>query len=166
MSVLDKTLSKKTLPNEPLKWLTADGSLTALLEIKAGRPLRVEPAFEGYRMLTLLQKKQLGYQGRQLNRPVMAWVRESLLYGNSDQPWIAARSIFPLISLKGEAKRLQYLGCTPIGYVLFKRQSRLPYCRVIDLTHIGWRRSTIYTWYKRELIISETFLTGFFKDDL
>lgn len=147
---------------EALSWLTSDGSLTALLEAKAGQPLKVEPTFEGYRALTLAQKKQIGYQGAQLNRPVMAWVRESLLYGNSEKPWVAAQSIFPLTSLKGEAKRLQYLQGTPIGYVLFKRQTTLPNSRVIECTDLGWRRSTLYNWYNRELLISETFLVDFF----
>lgn len=147
---------------EALPWLNSGGSLTALLEVKAGQALRVEPTFEGYRALTLAQKKQLGYQGTQLNRPIMAWVRESLLYGNSDKPWVAAQSIFPLISLQGEAKRLQYLQGTPIGYVLFKRQTALPHQRTLDCTEQGWRRSTLYDWYHRHLLISETFLPEFF----
>ena len=151
-----------SIPAEALYWLTSDGSLTALLEAKAGQALKVEPTFEGYRVLTLAQKKQIGYQGAQLNRPVMAWVRESLLYGNSEKPWVAAQSIFPLVSLKGEAKRLQYLQGTPIGYVLFKRQNSLPNRRVIDCTDSGWRRSTFYNWHNRELLISETFLADFF----
>lgn len=149
---------------EALYWLTSDGSLTALLEAKAGQSLKVEPTFEGYRALTLAQKKQMGYQGAQLNRPVMAWVRESLLYGNSEKPWVAAQSIFPLISLKGEAKRLQHLRGTPIGYVLFKRQNCLPNSRVIESTDLGWRRSTLYNWYNRDLLISETFLADFFTE--
>lgn len=151
-----------SISQEAMYWVTSDGSLTALLEKKAGKPLKVVPTFEGYRALTLSQKKHMGYRGAQLNRPIMAWVRESLLYGNSEKPWIAAQSIFPLISLKGEAKRLQYLGGTPIGYVLFHRQNRLPNQRVIELTDLGWRRSTLYNWYNRELLISETFLADFF----
>lgn len=147
---------------ETLYWLNSEGSLTALLEAKAGQPLRVERTFEGYRPLTLAQKRQLGYQGNQLNRPMMAWVREALLYGNDDLPWVAAQSIFPLVSLKGEAKRLQYLQGTPIGYVLFKRQNSLPSSRVIEFTELGWRRSTFYNWYNRGLLISETFLADFF----
>ena len=151
---------------EALYWLNSDGSLTALLEAKAGQSLRVERTFEGYRPLTLAQKRQLGYQGYQLNRPMMAWVREALLYGNSTKPWVAARSVFPLISLQGEAKRLQHLGSTPIGYVLFKRQNRLPNRRIIEAIDLGWRRSTIYNWHRRSVLISETFLADFWTEDL
>ena len=100
-------------PIELVSWLNAEGSLTAMLEEKAGQPLRVERTFEGYRLLTLQQKRQLGLQGSALNRPLLAWIREVLLYGNDEQPWVGAQSIFPLSSLKGKARRLQQLKVHP-----------------------------------------------------
>ncbi|MDO5769100.1 MAG: chorismate lyase [Psychrobacter sp.] len=142
-------------------WLTSSGSLTAMLEAKANQPLRVERTFEGYRPLTLAQKRQLGYQGHQLNRPMMAWVREVLLYGNEKLPWIAAQSLFPVPSLVGEARRLQQLKGTPIGYVMFKRQTTLPSSRSIQKTAQGWERQTRYDWHHRPILISETFLPAF-----
>lgn len=87
-------------PSELLSWLNVAGSLTAVLEVKAGQPLRVERSFEGYRLLSLAQKKQLNVTGAMLNRPMLAWVREAQLYGNDEHPWVAAQSIFPLPSLK------------------------------------------------------------------
>ncbi|WP_051086844.1 chorismate--pyruvate lyase family protein [Psychrobacter lutiphocae] len=174
--VADSTQSKQIA-----YWLTSNGSLTALLEQQAGQRLKVERAFEGYRPLTLAQKKQLGYQGTCLTRPMMAWVREVLLYGNSKQPWVVARSLFPLPSLQGEAKRLQSLQNTPIGYVLFKRQNKLPSIRYFQsiksqsqqapitekttttaTVDVKWCRHTLYDWYRRPLLISETFLPDFF----
>ena len=92
-------------PAELVSWLNAEGSLTAMLEKRAGQPLRVERSFEGYRLLTLQQKRQLGLQGSALNRPLLAWIREVQLYGNDEQPWVGAQSIFPLSSLKGNARR-------------------------------------------------------------
>lgn len=148
-------------PIEFIPWLDAKGSLTAMLEAKAGQPLRVKRSFEGYRRLTLGQKKQLGLQGAMLNRPMLAWVREVQLYGNDDAPWIEAQSIFPLRSLQGQARRLQQLKTTPIGYVLFKRCHTLPNERFIRHTDIGWQRQTRYDWYGRTLMISETFLPAF-----
>ena len=106
-------------PTELLPWLNIEGSLTALLEVKAGQPLRVERQFEGYRLLSLAQKKQLGIKGAALSHPRLAWVREVYLYGNDELPWVQAQSLFPLSSLKGSARRLQQLKSTPIGYVLF-----------------------------------------------
>ncbi|PNK61899.1 chorismate--pyruvate lyase family protein [Psychrobacter sp. FDAARGOS_221] len=173
----DQASLESALLQHIVDWLTSNGSLTALLEQKAGRPLRVERTFEGYRRLTLAQKKQMGYQGASLNRPMMAWIREVYLYGNSTQPWIAAQSLFPLPSLQGNAKRLQHLRGTPIGYVLFKRQNRLPNVRYFQKTvasasgdkvennqqsSTSWSRHTVYDWYRRPLLISETFLPEFF----
>ncbi len=148
-------------PPKLLPWLNAEGSLTAMLEKKSGQPLRVERCFEGYRLLTLAQKKQLGILRQQYNRPILAWVRESQLYGDSEQPWVWAQSIFPLTSLQGSAKRLQQLKGTPIGYVLFKRRQTLPNQRFISCSDKGWQRQTRYDWYGRTLLISETFLPTF-----
>ena len=142
-------------------WLNVEGSLTAMFEAKSGQPLRVERCFEGYRRLSLAQKKQLGISVKQYNRPLLAWVREVELYGDSDQPWVWAQSIFPLPSLQGSAKRLQQLKGTPIGYVLFKRRQTLPNQRFITHTEHGWQRQTRYNWYGRKLLISEIFLPEF-----
>ena len=152
-------------PIELLGFLNTEGSLTAMLEVKAGQPLRVERSFEGYRLLSLAQKKQLGLQGTPLNRPLLAWVREAQLYGNDVKPWVQAQSIFPLASLKGRARRLQQLKSTPIGYVLFKRSRTLPNQRFIEHTEYGWQRQTLYDWYGRKLLISETFLAAFLSDN-
>ena len=148
-------------PSELLEFLNTEGSLTAMLEVKAGQPLRVKRNFEGYRLLSLAQKKQLGVKGAALSRPLLAWVREAQLYGNNEQPWVQAQSIFPLTSLKGRARRLQQLKSTPIGYVLFKRSRTLPNQRSIEKTAEGWQRQTLYDWYGRKILISETFLAAF-----
>ena len=152
-------------PSELLDFLNTEGSLTAMLEVKAGQPLRVERSFEGYRLLSLAQKKQLGVKGAALSRPLLAWVREAQLYGNNEQPWVQAQSIFPLTSLKGRARRLQQLKSTPIGYVLFKRSRTLPNQRSIEKTAEGWQRQTLYDWYGRKILISETFLAAFLSSD-
>lgn len=148
-------------PTELLPWLNIEGSLTAALEAKAGQPLRVVRGFEGYRLLSLIQKKQLGMQGVMLSRPMLAWVREVQLYGNDERAWVQAQSVFPLPSLTGRARRLQQLKGTPIGYVLFKRNRTLPNQRFIQQTSEGWQRQTRYDWYGRKLLISETFLPAF-----
>lgn len=152
-------------PSELLEFLNTEGSLTAMLEVKAGQPLRVKRNFEGYRLLSLAQKKQLGVKGAALSRPLLAWVREAQLYGNNEQPWVQAQSIFPLPSLKGRARRLQQLKSTPIGYVLFKRSRTLPNQRSIEKTAEGWQRQTLYDWYGRKILISETFLAAFLSNN-
>lgn len=143
------------------QWLTATGSLTAKLEKKAQQPLRIQRIYEGYVALSLVEKRYFGYQGHLLNRPIKAWVREVYLYGNDDKPWVKARSIFPLMSLQGNAKRLKHLYHTPIGYVLFKKNHTLPHQREIEKMPEGWQRRTLYDWYGRKILISEIFLPHF-----
>jgi len=163
----DSLISTSDLPpTELMPWLNVEGSLTAILEEKAGQPIRVKRSFEGYHPLTLEQKKQLGVRGMMLNRPMLAWIREVQLYGNDEAPWVQAQSIFPLPSLKGHARRLQQLKGTPIGYILFKRRRTLPNERFISHTSDGWQRQTRYDWYGRTLMISETFLPAFLSSDL
>ena len=118
---------------------------------------------QGYRLLSLAQKKQLGMQGNMLSRPMLAWVREVHLYGNDDQPWVQAQSIFPILAAKGRARRLQQLKGTPIGYVLFKRNRTCapPSERFIQHTVEGWQRQTRYDWHGRTLLIGERFLPAF-----
>lgn len=154
----------QSLPVNLLPYLYAKGSLTALLEQVANQPLRVDRVFEGFEPLSLIQKRQLGFvESGLLSRPMMAWNRLVWLYGDDDEPWVSAQSVFPLIGLQGDAKRLKHLKNTPIGYVLFKRQTALPNSRVIMNTQQGWQRQTSYDWYGRPLLITETFLPVFQK---
>lgn len=44
-------------PSKITPWLYANGSMTSMLEAKAGQPLRVQRDFEGYRLLSLAQKR-------------------------------------------------------------------------------------------------------------
>jgi len=149
-------------PDYLLPWLHTDGSLTAMIEALSGQPLRVERRFEGYCALTFAEKQQLCPQGT-WHQSQLAWVRETYLYGDADTPWVAAKSIFPLNSLQGEARRLQHLKGVPIGYVLFKNNRALPNQRCLCLSASGWQRQTCYDWYGRKLLISETFLDAFMK---
>lgn len=140
-------------------FLTAKGSLTALLEQVANQPLRVKIVQEGHRALTFAQKKQLGLD---VNRPQIAWVRTVQLYGASDRAWVMASSIFPLKTLQGELNRLRHLGSTPIGYVLFKKHRTLPHTRRLYRTIDGeYGRSTLYEHHGKKLLIDELFLAEF-----
>lgn len=147
-----------TPPSDLLPYLTTLGSLTALLEAKAKQPLRVEVIKEGWQPLDFKQKKLLNLP---THRPMAAWVREVLLFGNGDDAWVRAKSIFPLTSLTGNAKRLRHLHGTPIGYVLFKKHRTLPCTRHIFHHNGQFGRSSTYTWQGRPLLIQEIFLDDF-----
>lgn len=134
------------------------GSLTALLEQKAGQALQVEILSEGWQILDFKSKKTLNLP---IHRPALAWVREVLLFGNDKGAWVRARSIFPLPSLTGNAKRLRHLHGTPIGYVLFKKSRTLPHTRHIFNDDGQWGRSSVYDWQGRKILIQEIFLADF-----
>lgn len=147
-----------TPPDTLLPFLTAQGSLTALLEQKAGQPLCVKVICEGYQPIDFYHKKLLNLP---LHRPALAWVREVLLFGNETKAWVRAKSIFPVGSLSGNAKRLRHLKNTPIGYVMFKKNRQLPLSRrqYFDGEHFG--RQTVYQWQSKNLLVQETFLLEF-----
>ncbi|MDO4449411.1 MAG: chorismate lyase [Moraxella sp.] len=138
-------------------FLDSHGSLTALLEKRAGRPLRVQIISEGYQPLDCHTKKILGLP---VHRPALAWVREVLLLGSQDRAWVKARSIFPLPTLFGQAKRLRHLRGTPIGYVIFKKNRRLPHVRTFFYDE-HWGRRTVYQWREHLILIEERFLSDF-----
>lgn len=146
-----------TPPATLTPFLTTNSSLTTLLEHKAGQPLYVQVIKEGYQAIDFKIKKLLNLPP---NRPALAWVREVLLFGNDTAPWVRAKSVFPLSSLQGNAKRLRHLKRTPIGYVMFKKSRTLPHTRTIfHDTH--WGRNTVYEWDGRQILVQEVFLTDF-----
>lgn len=147
-------------PFELLPYLTAKGSLTTLLEQKAGQALKVVVLDEHICTLDFAQKQALGLS---LHRPHLAKIRTVLLYGNDDAPWVKATSIFPLSSLKGELGRLKSLRTTPIGYVLFKKNRTLPHTRQYYRHPDGFGRRTCYEYHHQPLLIDELFLPAFWQ---
>lgn len=131
--------------------LLTNGSFTKELEALAGTKITVQVIFSGLRLLSFAEKKHLCLPPK----PTLGYVRETIL-GAHGQAWVQASSVMPLSSLQGDAKRLRYLKSTPIGYVLFKRQTSLPYKRFVD-THHGVRQN-VYDWHGRKFLISERLL--------
>lgn len=137
--------------------LYSTGSLTAHLEQRAGQAIRVKIIHECHQPIDRQTKKLLGLPS---HRPALAWVREVELFGNEKTAWVRAKSIFPLPSLTGNAKRLRHLKRTPIGYVMFKKNRRLPHKRTIfyDKDSQLWGRNTVYDWQGRKILVQEVFL--------
>ncbi|MFC0821308.1 chorismate--pyruvate lyase family protein [Moraxella marmotae] len=140
------------------KVLSQTGSLTALLEQQAGKPLQVQVLSEGLRPLTHQQKSLLGLPPKMH----LAWVRTVRLYGSDDDAWVLANSVFPLSALVGRLKRLKFLGKTPIGYVLFRQYRTLPYERSFYQSDTGnYGRRTVYAVDGHKILIDEQFLPSF-----
>ena len=136
-------------------WLLASGSLTQQLTQLAQGQFRVQPLSQHFAQPSRLDSQWLNVPTHEL-----AWIRQSLLFGDGATPWVKAQSIFPLRSLRGQGQRFRHLGSRPVGRLLFERTQ--PRCerRVLYLPE-GWTRQSCYTWHGKRLIVQETFLPAF-----
>ena len=136
-------------------WLYASGSLTQQLTDFAGGVFKVQPIEEHYQRL-------LRADAQWMNMPHQhtSWVRESYLYGCDAEPWVKAKSIFPILSLQRRARLFKHIGKKPIGWFLFQRTNPICQRRVI-LLEDGWTRQSSYTWHGCKFIVQETFLPAF-----
>lgn len=148
-------LEDQQIPAELRPWLYAEGSLTQQLTALANGQFSINPLSEKYQSLTIRDAQWLGMPAYHL-----AWIRESYLYGSEQLPWVKARSIFPILSLKKRARIFKHLGKQPIGHFLFQRTTPACQRRVIKLDE-GWTRQSCYTWHKCKFIVQETFLPSF-----
>lgn len=143
------------IPKHLKSWLNASGSLTQQLTDLADGTFKVEPVKEHFQRLMFLDA-----QWMQMPTHHTSWVRESFLYGSEEQPWVKAKSIFPILSLQKKARIFQHIGTKPIGLFLFQRTNPVCERRVIWLED-GWTRQSCYTWHGCKFIVQETFLPSF-----
>lgn len=136
-------------------WLLGQGSLTQQLTDAAHGHFQVELLHECYQSM---QHKDAQWMNMPLRH--LAWVREVNLYGCEEKPWVKAKSIFPILSLKKQARIFPHIGRHPIGHYLFQRTT--PQCeRRVLLLPEGWTRQSYYLWHGCSFIVQETFLPSF-----
>lgn len=144
-----------SLPDYLKPWLLSQGSLTQQLTRFAHGEFHVQPFSEGF---TAIERHESQFLQTQLGE--YAWVREVYLFGNQANPWVKARSIIPIQTLKGQGLRLRYLGNRSLGSLLFYRTR--PECvRQIARLPEGWTRRSLYLWHGQPLIVQEIFLDDF-----
>ena len=146
---------ERQIPLELKTWLYASGSLTQQLTDLAGGVFSVQPIQEHYKRLTFIDS-----QWMKMPHQHTSWVRESYLFGCEQQPWVKAKSIFPILSIHSKARLFKHIRNKPIGKFLFQRTN--PQCerRVLFLEE-GWTRQSCYTWHGCKFIVQETFLPAF-----
>ncbi len=110
---------EKTLNPELKTWLYASGSLTQQLTELGGGQFSVKPFKEHFQRLTLADSQWMN-----MPHAHTSWVRETYLYGCEAEPWVKAKSIFPIQSLQKRARIFQHIGSKPIGFFYFKEQLR------------------------------------------
>lgn len=143
-------------------------SLTARLRHSCGPGFNVRVLAEGWGRPSAEEERRL-----ELRRGRMAWIRTVTL-GCDDRPWVFARTVMPLSSLRGEQRRLKRLGSRPLGSVLFTRPDLRrgplelrevapddPLLRAWRIDTGGrrlWARRSILTVAGRPLLVMEVFL--------
>ncbi len=150
--------SPARLANRPMTlwpWLTASGSLTQQLRQQSGGVFRVQRVREQLMRPTADEARLLKIPYGQ-----WAWVREVYLFGCDDAPWVFARSVIPIRSVQGCARRLRYLGQRSLGSLLFTRHP-LRCQRQVACLPEGWARRSRYLWHGQPLLVQECFLPAF-----
>lgn len=132
-----------------------------------GATPRLTKISQGRQFVTPEERNLLGIPPRQ-----MALVRE-IKMGKGEQNWMFARTVVPLQTLKGVARRISMLNEAPIGKILFGRQGALRTSMHVilsadwppGLSELGievsqplWQRRSIFEFKSGPLMVSEVFL--------
>jgi chorismate--pyruvate lyase len=94
-------------------WLLDTGSLTRRVQEACVGRFRVRVEFQGWDRPRLDESLAL-----RLRQPRRALIREVHLLCD-DRPWVFARTVIPISTLRGRERRLAHLGERPLGAVLF-----------------------------------------------
>ncbi len=145
------------LPNNLRPWLTHRGSLTRLLRRASGNQLSVRVLHQGWGRPRADEARLLHLRSRQ-------WVliREVELSGQGE-PWILARTLIPMRTLRGANRQLLHLGTRPLGDLLFQvptlRRAPLQFARLRALDgQTLWARRSLFQLHHAPLLVSEVFL--------
>tara|TARA_R110000868_G_scaffold380784_1_gene646888 strand:+ start:62619 stop:63155 length:537 start_codon:yes stop_codon:yes gene_type:complete len=152
---------------EMSSWLLDPGSLTRRLQCHGNMTVQV---------LRQAYARPSEEEAKKLNIPshVDAVIREVLLHCN-DEPWIFARSIFPITTLTGAEQRLHHLAGRSLGELLFTspkvwraefdvaklRQQDYFSRQVKKLTGIDenlWARRSLFYFTDKPIMVNEVFL--------
>lgn len=156
-------------PPAPLQqWLCNPNSLTdALIHASSGR-FRVQVLGQ-----TIARPRPAECEMLKLAYRRRALIREVLLLGRGE-PWVYARSVLPLETLRGRFRYLRHLGERPLGACLFAEPDlqRGPIqifstpAQSLELPSIAdntlvWGRASTFFLRRQALVVSEVFLPSF-----
>ena len=143
------------------------GSLTGRFKQVMGATPRLTKLSQGRQFVSPEERNMLDIPPRQ-----MALVRE-IKMGKGEQNWMFARTVVPLQTLNGVARRISMLNEAPIGKILFGRHGALRTSMDVTLSdHLPlslfeldievsqplWQRRSIFEFDSGPLMVSEVFL--------
>lgn len=159
-SMLSKADS--TVPHTWRNWLSDAGSLTARLLDASNGNLKVRVLQQSLEVPKFSERRLLDIGDRR-----RAMVREVILYGEN-KPWVYARSILPLTTLRGRLRKLRRLSNKPLGELLFKDPTmrRKPvqvacFDYASGVNNSIWGRRSVFTLDDKPLLVAEVFLPDF-----
>ena len=138
-----------------------------------GHPPELECLMQGKGYVTQSESRALGIKPRHLGH-----VRE-ITMGTKNEHWLFARTVIPMNTLKGNAKRLARMNGTPLGRVLFGQINAKRVQMSLDIVFVEdlilsenmdlsgfnvpedfplWQRRSIFELESGPLLIIETFL--------
>ncbi|HEY9197713.1 MAG TPA: chorismate lyase [Gammaproteobacteria bacterium] len=104
----------RTIPDAALRaWLLDTGSLTRRVQQACAGRFRVRVEMQGWGRPRLDE-----YRALRLRLGRIALIREVHLLCD-ERPWVFARTVIPVTTLRGGQRRLAHLGSRPLGAVLF-----------------------------------------------
>ncbi|WP_049723209.1 chorismate--pyruvate lyase family protein [Gilvimarinus polysaccharolyticus] len=153
------------VPHTLHSWLFDDGSLTAKLRKRSAGQLQVQVLRQYWGRPTLSERRTLLSSGAAL-------IREVLLLGPDNVPWVYARSVFPAASLTGKLRHLRKLANRPLGGFLFSHRqlgrSAMQIAQLPPHEHLVppevqgndmlWGRRSKFFLFGKTLLVSEVFL--------
>ena len=155
-----------------LAWLADSGSLTQRVRKACHGRFSVKVLRQGYSRPYYGESKLLCV------RPTSAAVIREVQLQCNDHPWVFARTIIPVGSLKGSARRLTLLGNRPLGAVLFAdptaKRSQMQFAELFEghslfesavdglpvRPHSLWGRRTLFHLAGKPLLVNEIFMPG------
>lgn len=156
-------------------WLLDAASLTRRLQLACKEQFRVQLLQQGWGRPLASERRalRLGQGGRAVIREVR------LMCG--DTPWVFARTVIPVRSLRGAQRRLVHLGDKPLGAALFAdpglRRGEVEVARMssgeqLFARAVGsaasskavWGRRSVFWLQGKPLLVSEIFLPALFEE--
>lgn len=164
---------RRSIPRGLSCWLLDTASLTLRLQrlcpgkfqVRVLSQVRGTPGIDEAQVLGMLPGK-------------LAIIRQVHLLCDG-QPWVYARTVIPVTSLRGKLQRLAHLGTRPLGGMLFAdpgmQRGRVELARILmgqpvykaatcHLRHRPveiWGRRSVFRLFNRPLLVSEVFLPDF-----
>lgn len=160
----------QAIPEELQSWLFDEKSLTKRLQRHCRGAFSVQILSEEVCQPQPHEARILGMGQRHWAR-----IRQVVLLCDG-KPWVVARTIIPLSTLRGPLRRLRHLKNRPLGAFLFAdphlergniEVTQLPFTapplnllfqNESTLTAIPWGRRSLFRLHNRPLLVSEIFL--------